>query len=485
MANAVLSWLLASTLTLSSNAVPHPQIEDPAADLSAKASLILDRSDALSRIWPGYWPEEQGFVLYDPSHGAVLVGAEGSPRAITYRAGELPDADTMFVFDYPAGTPNMMMVQIGDDWPDSATMLFHEQFHDFQRDAFDKTDWKHGGEYLDLTAIPDRAAFTPAAELERRVLADAVLAETDARRTDFARQYIALRRIREGTVGEAVVGKERYFERWEGTAQYAGLEASSEVLGEDVGSVADKLAEGLRNSLFANPEGSYSGNWFRARAYDVGGAIAMLLDRSGADWQARIAAGESLDAVLESTLDVTDNSERERLAAAARIEYDAEQIMADVRAALAAAPETIENMADFMQLGSRHLVLTISIPRDRLADGREFSNTKEMIAVGKSATAFLNVTDFQMERPGIKLGVQGLSIMTERLPVASGEPVTKIYTVSLDEDVKLPELDQLSRGDHMLNAVNLSVPGLTLSIDQPVTVTVAEDRIALTTSVGK
>lgn len=484
MLRPVLSRLLALALVAPSITASHPGTKDSATDLRSKASLILDHSKTLARIWPGYWPEEQGFVLYDPAHGAVLVGAEGRPRNITYRVGELPGAETTFVFDYPAGTPNMMMMAVGDDWPTVATTLFHEQFHDFQSDAFNKGDRIHGGEYVDLTAISDRAAFTAAAELERRVLADAVLAKTDTQRTDLSRRYMALRRAREAASGDTIVGKERYFERWEGTAQYVGLTASAVVLGGDAGSVAGKLAEGLRRSLFANPEGSYSGNWFRTRAYDVGGAIAMLLDRSGSDWKARIEGGEPLDVVLESTLGVIDGTERERLAAATRTRYGAKQISIDVTAALAAAPKTLESTADFMRLGSRYLVLSVSIPRSRLADGREFSSTKQMIAVSRSATAFLDVADFRMERSGIELGVQNHSIMTERMPAKAGEPITKIYTIALGENEKLPKLDQLSHGTHMLSTVNLSVAGLTVNIERPITVTVAKDRITLVTSVA-
>ena len=486
MLHPVLRRLLALALVAPLISASPPETKNPATDLRTKASLILDHSPALSRIWPGYWPQEQGFILYDPASGAVLVGAEGHPRDITYRAGKLPGADTTFVYDYPAGTPNMMMMTVGDDWPTAAEILFHEQFHDFQRDAFDKRDRIHGGEYVDLAAIADRAAFTTAAELERRVLADAVLAKSNAQRTDLSRRYMALRRTREAASGDAIVGKERYFERSEGTAQYVGLTASAMVLGGDADSVAGKLAEGLRRSLFANSKGSYSGNWFRTRAYDVGGAIAMLLDRFGpSDWKARVEGGEPLDILLERTLGVIDGTERERLATATRTSYGARQISIEVTAALAAAPKTLESTADFMRLGSRHLVLSISIPRSRLADGREFSSTKQMIPVARSATAFLDVTDFRMERPGIKLGVQNHSIMTELLQAKPGEPITKTYTIALDAKVRLPKLDQLSRGTHILSNVDLAVAGLTLDIERPITVTVAKDRITLATSVAE
>lgn len=116
MLRPVLSRLLFLALVAPLITASHPGTKDSATDLRTEASLILDHSKALARIWPGYWPEEQGFILYDPGHGAVLVGAEGHPRDITYRSGKLPEADSTFVYDYPAGTPNMMMMTVGDDW---------------------------------------------------------------------------------------------------------------------------------------------------------------------------------------------------------------------------------------------------------------------------------------------------------------------------------------------------------------------------------
>lgn len=484
MPRSVLGCLFALAFVLPSTAISGPRNDDPAADLRAKANQILAHSEALARIWPGYWPEEQGFILYDPAHGAVLVGAEGRPRSVDYRAGELPGAGTTFVFDYPAGTPNMMLITVRDDWADALDTLFHEQFHDFQTDAFDKADRRHAGEYVELAAIPDRAAFTAAAELERRVLADALLAETDAQRADLSRRYIALRRAREATVGDTILAKERYLERSEGTAQYVGLMSTAVVLGHDAGSVADKLAQGLRRDLFANAEGGYSGNWFRARAYPVGGAIAMLLERSGSDWKGRVQAGEPLDVVLEESLGVIDDAEQDRLAAATRADYGAEQLLVDITAALAASPRTIETPADFTALGARRLVLEVTVPRDRLSDGRQFSSTRKMIAVAPSAIAYLDVVNFRMEEPGITLGVQGLSIMAELLQAPSGEPFTKRFTIALDNDFILPALDELPTGEHAIDTVEVEVEGLTLNIDRPATVAVSEEQITITTSVA-
>lgn len=479
-----LSCFLASAVMLPTMAISATQDDEPAVELTAKASSILAQSTALAEIWPGYWPEDQGFILYDPAHGAVFVGANGQPRNVDYRAGVLPGADTTFVFDYPAGTPNMMLITVGEDWLETLTTLFHEQFHNFQTDAFDHADRRHANEYVDLTAIPNRATFTAAAELERRVLADALLAETDAQRTDLSRRYLALRRAREATVGDAIIAKERYLERSEGTAQYVGLMAKSVVVGENAGTVAESLAEGLRRDLLANAEGSYSGNWFRWRAYDVGGAIAMLLARSDSDWTRRSEAGEPLDVIFEDSLGEMDKAAQDRLAVATRDDYGAEQLLIDVTADLATLPKTIESTADFMALGKRRVAVELTIPRDRLSDGRQFSSTRKMIAVGPSATAFLEVDSFQMERSGITLALEGLSVLTERLPLQSGEPVTMRYTIVLDDNFTLPTLDELPPGDYAMDRVNIAVTGLTINIDRPVMVTVTEDQITITTSVA-
>jgi hypothetical protein len=479
-----LSWLLALSLVFPTSAISSVET-DPAAGLYEKADQILAQSDRLAQIWPSYWPEWQGFILYDPAHGALFVGANGQPRKIDYRAGELPAADAAYVFDYPAGTPNMILVRVENKWSERLATLFHEQFHDFQNDAFDKADRRHGGEYVELNAISDRAHFTAAAELERRVLADALLAESDEQREDLTRRYLALRRAREATVGDSILTKERYLERWEGTAQYVGFMARAMVLGRGTDDVANNLAEGLRRDLFADADRSYSSNWFRWRAYDVGGAIAMLLDRSGANWKRQVEAGQPLDLILEKTLGKADNAERDRLAVATRTKYGSPQLLKDMRASLAAAPRTLESTSDFLALGARKLVLEITIPRERFSDSKQFSATRKMIAVGPRAIAFLDVDEFGLERPGISLKIKGLSIMEETLSASIGEPFTHRYTVALRDDFNLGLLGNLSSGSHVLERIGIAVEGLILKIDQSSTVAVEDDQITISTSVSR
>ena len=479
----VLVWVVGLALVWPQGTVAASQhIPQPEA-LRAKAQQILDHAAELAELWPGYWPQTQGFVLYHPTHGAVFVGGDGQPGTVRYQAGVLPGARTPFVFDYPGGAPNMILMTVDDDWRQSAEILFHEQFHDFQRDAFGSADLRHGGEYVDLTVIPDRAAFTTAAELERRVLADALMVETDAAREELSRRYIALRREREATVGDPIVLKERYRERSEGTAQFIGLSATSRVFGDDGGSTRDALVGGLKRDLIAAP-GTYSSNWFRLRAYHVGGAIAWLLDRSGGDWKTRVQAGEALDVVLEDQLGATDPAERVTLAQAARAAHGADALLVEITQALAAMPRALETPDDFLALGDRTLVVEIQAPRDRINEGREFSQAKGRTALGPSTMAYPDLQAFQVEKPGVLMRIENLPVMTAIPRSPQDQPLRQIYTILLDEGINLATLNALGPGEHTLDTLDIQEGGLTLDIDVPATVTVTGREITVRTAIA-
>ena len=472
----VLSCLVSLAVAWPSVISATAQDTTPAAALRSKAEQILDRSAELSALWPGYWPATQGFVLYEPAHGAILVGANDQPATISYQAGLLPDADAAFVFDYPAGSPNMMLVTVQNDWRASITTLFHEQFHDFQSDTFDKADLRHGGENVDLTAIPDRAAFTAAAELERRVLADALMADGISERMNLTRLYIALRRQREASVGSTIVGKERYRERSEGTAQYIGLSAASLVIDGDTASVRDALVDGLRKDLI-RAESTYVSNWFRWRAYDVGGAIAWLLDQTGEDWKSRVQSGEALDLVLEDYVGSTGSSENASMANAGREMYDADRLLAEVTQALAAAPPSLETREDFLALGHRRLILVVTTPLTRINEGRQFSKALGMTPLGRSALAFPNAERFQLEKPGITMRLENLSVMMETPDIQQDQHVQQVYTVLLTDSIQLASLTTLGPGEHSLDSLLFDHPSLSLTIEGPVKVTIADEQI--------
>src|SRR5690606_4147256 len=83
--------------------------------LMAQAERVERHADALSLLWPGYWPQDQPFILYAPDIGAVF-GGERLPGTPRFRPGRLEGAEFHFVLDYPSGVPNTVLLR--PDGPD-------------------------------------------------------------------------------------------------------------------------------------------------------------------------------------------------------------------------------------------------------------------------------------------------------------------------------------------------------------------------------
>lgn len=63
--------------------------------------------------------------------------------------------------------------------------------------------------------------------------------------------------------------------------------------------------------------------------------------------------------------------------------------------------------------------------------------------------------------------------------VQPGVPRRRSYTVLLRDRTALDDLIGLGIADHALNALSIRGDGLNLRVDQPVTVSVADDRITI------
>lgn len=149
------------------------------------AGSLLDAAPRLAKIWPGYWPPEQPFILYVPGEGALLIStgekpssfqplaAAGIPDRLKGRAfwhgGALPDVRRPFITDYPIGPGKTAILADATRMSEDSivSLLLHEQFHAYQEHAFKHYAFR---EFVDPLAIGDRAGFAASAETERRVL---------------------------------------------------------------------------------------------------------------------------------------------------------------------------------------------------------------------------------------------------------------------------------------------------------------------------
>jgi len=375
---------LAFALAIASAAASPALATDPAARLLERAAEVERRGPALAELWPGYWPPGQPFVLYLPGVGAAF-GGEASPGGATFREGPLEDVRFWYVLDYPAGPANTVALRL--DTPDaSLDTLFHEQFHDFQSDAF-RWRGEATGEFVDVSGLDDLETFTIGVEMERRLLREAVTATTDEDRQALVRQYLAAREGRLADAPENVRRAEDHMEWTEGTAEYVATLAMTvmEPAGAtSAGRIADRLGEPLYS-----PEQSYTRSVFRGRAYGVGAAQAWLLDAADApDWRRRVEAGAPLASLL------AEHFTRLDLPPAAPPPVD-DDLRAEVRRQLAALPPAPTRVAEVLADGERWLELVVDVPASRAADiGVNFS--ADFTALG-DGLALTNVGEFLLQ----------------------------------------------------------------------------------------
>jgi hypothetical protein len=302
--------------------------------LLATASGIVSSSNLVSSIWPGYWPKGQGFILAR-TRGDVLLVSESAPdsgfqrlddrilpRVLRGRAfaahGVIPglhasSMDGGFNIRYPVAGTRVTAVSVKDSVRTTVEFLFHEAFHAFQDEHFAR-----GPEAVlerSGAAVRTTPVFAAMAEVERRILAEALLAD-DSSSVSLLRSFLAVRATRLDSAGAVARAEELQMERIEGTAQLVGVQASLAVTRADRRE-ADRLVREILTADLAESDASWR---TRLRVYGTGAALGLLLDRLGVPWRGELARGATFVDVLNSAFPLPAGSQ-ELLAESALARY--------------------------------------------------------------------------------------------------------------------------------------------------------------------
>ena len=390
------------------------------SELLTMARRVVAQEGELSRLWPGFWPPGQPFILHHPATGAVFAGA-AAPGGPEHRPGPLPGANSAYELDYASGAPNTVALryEVGT----SLDTLFHEQFHDFQSERF---RWRGGGsdEFIDASLIPDKAAFAAAAEVERRVLARALSARRRAERHRLAGEYLALRSHRLGALDPAVADAEAYREWSEGVAEYIGVRGAAIVAGRP-DSAARRIIEGLRKDLNVGG-GGFSTNWFRWRAYSVGAAMAWLLDDLGVDWRHAVEDGARLDELLAEAVHQRSAEGRpENLLARHRFD----QLRREMAVRLRDAPPTPSTREEFLASAPMHLVIELIVPQARIREVETSFQADGMTSLPDGMLALTKVDYFVVRFGEIDLRISDRPVLAQ---LRSGDPRHVVLLSSFD-----------------------------------------------------
>jgi hypothetical protein len=287
------------------------------------ASRAVEATPGVGQIWPGFWPENQGFVIrLDRDQALAVLPGGGSPDGwhpfpadprsplsdISFTAtpeGGLGGASWLDL-SYAVGGHAVPAVSVLSDIPpaldNTVVFLFHEAFHAFQERVFSPVDGVRVLEaaYVEPAVIAD-PRFRAGLVIERSLLIEALRCGTCPGRPTLVRQYLALRDRRLALGGSRVAATERHLERNEGTARYVDTRAALIALRREGTDLTGALIDHLNDPLLAaveNPEAAY-----RSHLYASGAALAALLERVDEPWQKRVEDGADLVDLLRPMVD--------------------------------------------------------------------------------------------------------------------------------------------------------------------------------------
>lgn len=449
--------------------------------LLALATRLVDAAPRLAKIWPGYWPQEQPFIIYVPGQGAVLISADEKPSSfrpltspgvplelkgrVFWHGGDLPDVRRPFVTGYPLGLEKTAILVDATKLSEEsiATLLLHEQFHAYQRKAFKRYAF---AQFVDPLAIKDRPGFAASAETERRVLVMALGSDRPKARRRLLQQYLALRRDREAAMPAEAVKVEQGMELVEGTAHYVDLAGLALMNGPPEG-LRPLLAARLQKPL-ASQTGAFVTHWFRSRSYGTGAAITYFisqLDRG--DWRAKLQDGAIPDQLLESLVEMPAPGAAPALARKARAAMDYAAILRELEPVIRAGEKTeLKSVEEFLA-GAPYRVI---LEAEKAGEGSAGFSANRMVQLGLATIALPEASTFNYSAPSVTLTTRDLPVLMEE---------RERYTVVAPSAPEIVGLSATALGEHRLGSILIRSAEIELRVDRPVVVSITATSVAV------
>lgn len=289
---------------LLSRAEPAPPPEQPPTAVAIIAALDSTASESL---WPGFEPRRVPVAIYDGAHTYLFrhpappeefaSPAAGAPLVVTGRHPAVTANTWIELNGVPTATVVFDAAERGSA-RDFAALVVHEAYHAFQVPRH--PNWAGNEAELFVYPVFD-ADLLAMRRLESEALRRSVATVNRGRAACWARLALEWRKRRFRALPPGAVAYERGTELHEGLAQYVQSRALGMVQGRGI------------------PVAGFAVEAVRTRAYAVGEALALTLDRFDSHWQEKLDAGHagSLDELLAGTLeghvaDFCGFSDRER-----------------------------------------------------------------------------------------------------------------------------------------------------------------------------
>jgi hypothetical protein len=449
--------------------------------LIGAAGRLVDAAPGLAKIWPGYWPPGQAFIIYVPGQGALLVStgekpasfeplaSPGIPRQlkgrIFWHSGDLPDVRQPFVTEYPIGRGKTAILADAAELSEEKIngLLLHEQFHAYQKKAFKRYAFL---QFVDPLAIKDRSAFAASAETERRVLIMALESRKPKARRRLLQQYFALRREREAAMAVESIAVERGLELVEGTAHYVDLVGVALVGGGPEG-MKPLLTARLQKPL-ASEAGAFVTHWFRGRSYGTGAAITYFISQlDPGDWRSKLEAGTMPDQLLESLVGKPAPGTAPALARKARAAIGYAAILRELEPVIRAGEKAeIKSVEEFLAGAPYRLVLEA----ENAGKGGAGFSANHMVQLGRSTIALPEAKMFNYSAPSVTLSSHGLPVLMEQ---------SERYTIVAPSAPEIVGLGASALGEHRLASVLIRSDKIELRVDRAVVISITETSMTV------
>jgi hypothetical protein len=265
-----------------------------AESLVERAQQIAARQSEYAQWWPGFWPEGQSFLLYQPDGECVFYSPDLAPVGLEPVAIEQPGFwrgqcegaafEVPMQLDRELAGVRTNAFRIDGGHPMIEQFVVHEAFHGFQFCAFEQ---RTGNSPLGYD-FPLDPGLVRSKLRETLLLFEAVAQTSDAARAYLVRLVLASRARRLSAMPEAARSSEDAYMRSEGTAKF--IEYLSMGLAPGAETAKRLAAEAMRTNI-----SSLSWEWLlRWQSYQTGAASALLLEAMGVpEWRQRVMRGEA------------------------------------------------------------------------------------------------------------------------------------------------------------------------------------------------
>lgn len=309
-------FILFACLSLSAGDLKGEKLtDDDYAALKICEGVIQLFKQFPNSAWPGYDLTQKPFIFYMPGKWALLFNYSKETDGFTAYPEDWPDLGTDVL--YHQGQYKNLAGQLAFNLSvdtikatatnyskkstvDLVAFIVHENFHQYQFDAFGEIPWEREERY----PIEDRQN-TALAYLEMRLLMDALQmakAEDKVNCREYMKQFVAVRDHRWEQADPFVARYEQEQELKEGTAKYVELKSIDLMTGVKYKSSLSGLTSPLLEDFSSIPMPEYlladfqkriTGNSIspedvpRNRIYPVGSAQGFLLDYLKIDWKGK------------------------------------------------------------------------------------------------------------------------------------------------------------------------------------------------------